>query len=197
MKNFGKYVAVAAAGASLAALVGVAPPARAADDLWGGIGVGPDGHWSLFWNASKSAAHDSATWPRAVRTVTGRCCSTSAVHSPLTAAGSVLRRALPCKRPKTTHCSISPAPTPGSSPRTATTVAARARSHGGHGRNGWAGAFIVVSVNHSRRHGDDAAVRECTVLGDQIGELFGAPVVPIRLPRPCLRCARAPTSPPR
>lgn len=60
MKHFGKHVA----GASLAAavLVGVAPTAQAADELWGGIGVGPDGHWSLFWNASKNAAHDPATW---------------------------------------------------------------------------------------------------------------------------------------
>jgi hypothetical protein len=64
MKNFGRCVAVAAAGVSLAAgvLVGVAPTAQAADDLWGGIGVSADGHWILFWNASKNAAQDPATW---------------------------------------------------------------------------------------------------------------------------------------
>jgi hypothetical protein len=64
MTNSGKRVAVVTAGASLAAqvLVGVAPTAHAANDLWGGIALSRDHHWTLFWNASRNAADDSATW---------------------------------------------------------------------------------------------------------------------------------------
>jgi hypothetical protein len=64
MRNFVKRAAVAIAAALSAAVVlaGVPPTAQAANDLWGGIALSRDGHWTLFWNASRNAADDSATW---------------------------------------------------------------------------------------------------------------------------------------